>query len=232
MHEHPEHEQPDHGAWDPSEQVGDVYAVDFDRDGQIEQIEKPAPRPQVWVGSWADYNNGILHGEWIDADQHPVELQADIDAMLTASPTALRTGLPSEEWGVFDYDGFGSLRLGEQPSLEDVSVVARGITEHGPAYAAYLAVHEGEELPTDFEASYLGHYDSADAYVEQLVEDLGYDQLLDRALPDGLAPYVHIDIAGLARDLQLGGDITVEPADYGGVWIFDPNRRRKKERLS
>lgn len=208
MHEQP----PDHP---PAE--GDTGP-----DGHDEQAETtPAIRPHIWVGSWADYNNGILHGEWIDAARDPEDLQADIDAMLAASPVAARDGIPSEDWGVFDFDEFGPLRLGEQPSLERVALVARGIVENGRVYAAFAALQEDEGVPeADFASSYMGHYESVEAYVEEMVDGFGYEAILDQAVPANFRAYVKLDVVALARDLQLG-DIHVVPADDGGVWLFD-----------
>jgi len=182
--------------------------------------EQKVVRPRIWVGSWADYNNGILHGYWIDAARDPDELQADIDAMLAASPIAQQTGMPSEEWGVFDSENFRPLLLGEQPSLDYISTVARGIAQDGPAYAAFAAL----ELGGDFADSYLGHYESVEAYVDEQIDAFGFEAMLDEAVPGYFRPYVRIDVEGIARDLQLGGEIAVEPAVGGGVWIFATNR--------
>lgn len=206
--------------WSADEQVGDVYEVDADEQGHVEQVRKLNPRPQIWIGSWSDYNAGVLHGAWVDAARDEADIEADIQAMLAASSTTLRTGEKAEEWGIFDYDEFGPLRLGEQEALSWVTKVARGIAEHGPAFAAYADVMQDEAALDNFSDDYLGHYDSVTAYVEQLVDDVGYDAMLDKAVPASLRPYVQIDIAALARDMQLGGDITSVEADGGGVWLF------------
>jgi antirestriction protein len=220
-------QEPDSGPWNPDEQVGD--------DGSIRHVEaepkhsdedslsaeqQPKYRPSIWVGSWSDYNNGRLHGDWIAADREDDAIWADIRAMLARSPTARQTGEAAEEWGIFDAEDFGPLRIGEQESITWVSKVARGIAEHGLAYAAYADVMQDEQALAGFEDDYLGQFDSTEAYVEQLVADVGYDELLDRVVPEQLRPYVRIDVAALARDMQLGGDIHVVPTGEGGVWIF------------
>ncbi len=185
-----------------------------------EQQEQQEPqRPQIWVGSLSDYNNGVLHGSWLDADREPEEIQADIQTMLAASPWTARTGEPAEEWGIFDTDNFGPCRIDQHEDLDWISGVATGIAEHGPAFAAWADVVEEPGLLDNFDAAYLGHYDNLHAYVEQLINDLGYDELLDRAVPSSLRPYVKIDVAATARDLD--GDLHVLAADGGGVWIFD-----------
>lgn len=167
----------------------------------------PTEQPQIWVGSLSDYNNGLLHGAWLDAARDEDDLQADIQTMLTASPWTARSGEPAEEWAIFDSDGFGPLRIGEHESLRWISLVAKGIEQHGLAFAAWADVMQDEERLAGFDESYLGHYDNLHAYVEQLINDLGYDELLDKAVPASIRPYVKIDIAATAND--------------GGVWIFD-----------
>jgi antirestriction protein len=181
---------------------------------------EPANHPRIWVAALADYNQGTLHGAWIDAAREVADLQADIEQMLAASPLTVATGERAEEWAVHDYDGFGSLRLDEHEGLGWISRVARGIAEHGRAFAAYADVMQQEELLDGFDTDYLGHYDSLHAYIEQLVNDLGYDRILDENLPASIRPYVKIDVAATADDLRLGGDLHALPASDGGVWIF------------
>lgn len=233
----PDRRDDDHPKWDPDERVGDIYEVELGAEGveRIDQLtawtsyneaprdhETEASTPRIWVGSLADYNNGILHGAWIDAAREADDVHADIEAMLARSPWAARSGEPAEEWGIFDYEGFGQASIYQHDDIAVVSRVARGITEHGLAFAAWASVVEGDEQALDaFGDNYLGHYDSLEAYAEQLVDDLGYDRLIDEAVPSHVRPYVRIDTAALARDLALSGDLHILRADDGGVWIFD-----------
>ncbi|GFG50804.1 antirestriction protein [Mycolicibacterium agri] len=180
----------------------------------------PKPSPAIYVASLADYNNGVLHGKWIDAAREPEAIQADINDILDSSrePNA-------EEWAIHDYEQFGRWRVNEYDSLEQVSRIARGIAEHGYAYAAWADVFDGEEASCDidsFHEAYLGHYDSVTDYVEQMADDLGYEQQLD-TLPEHLRDYVRIDYAAIARDLHLSGDIATVDDPNGGLWIFRTN---------
>jgi Antirestriction protein (ArdA) len=43
---------------------------------------------RIWVGSLADYNNGDLHWQWLDAARERAEIHADIQAMLARGPAA------------------------------------------------------------------------------------------------------------------------------------------------
>jgi antirestriction protein len=186
---------------------------------QREQDQTETPR--IWVGSLSDYNNGILHGAWMDAAREPDEIQADIATMLAGSPWTARTGEPAEEWGVFDTDNFGACRIAQHEGLDWISAVAKGIAQHGLAFAAWADVMEDPELLPGFEEAYLGEYDSLEAYAEHLIDELGYDELLDRVVPPALRPYVEFNTAGYAQDMWLNGEINVYYRSGGGVWIFD-----------
>jgi antirestriction protein len=192
------------------------------RDGP-EQSARPSPR--IYVASLSDYNAGILHGQWIPADQEADEVWAGVNEMLAASPTTRRWGEPAEEWAIHDFEGFGPVRLGEYENLEHVAALARAMAEHGNAYAAFASLVgsiDPEQL-SDFEDRYIGEHDSLEAYGDQLLEDMGID--LDRILADSggmLGPirgYIHVDVPGWVRDLELGGDISTEQSDRG-VYVF------------
>jgi antirestriction protein len=188
--------------------------------GPSEQQETEATlQPRIWVVSLADYNNGVLHGVWLNAARETEEIEADIQTMLASSPWAARTGEPAEEWGIFDYENFGNCRIDEHEDLDWVSGVAEGIVDHGLAFAAWADVVEEPGLLINFDEAYLGHHDSLQAYVEQLINNRGYDRLLDLVLPAGIRRYVKIDITGIANDL-LSCDLHVLPAADDGVWIF------------
>lgn len=57
--------------------------------------------PQIYVACLAAYNNGHLHGAWIDAAQEPWAIYDAVRVMLAASPIA-----GAEEWAIHDYEGF------------------------------------------------------------------------------------------------------------------------------
>jgi antirestriction protein len=181
---------------------------------------EPRPSPAIYIASLADYNNGVLHGAWIDAARDPEEIQADINAILASSREA-----NAEEWAIHDYEQFGRARIYEHDSVEQVSRIAKAIQEHGYAFSAWIDVFDGapESFDIDsFHEAYLGHYDSVQEYVEQMADDLGYDEELAK-LPEHLQSYARIDYAAIARDMQLSGDIATVNDPQGGVWIFRTN---------
>jgi len=219
------HEQPLGGEQpsqptDPPMKEAAHGLVEPQQPAMAQHEQSASPPPRIWAASLADYNNGVLHGAWIEAAREPEEIQAAITAMLAASPWTARTGEPAEEWAIHDRDGFGALRIDEHENLRWISSVGKGIAQHGLAFAAYAEVVEDEELLASFDQEYLGHYDSLHAYLEQTINDLGYDRILDEVVPPKLRPYVKIDLDATARDLQFGGDLHVLAAQEGGVWIF------------
>jgi antirestriction protein len=169
--------------------------------------------PRIYVACLAAYNNGCLHGEWIDANQSVDELGAAIEKMLAASPVP-----GAEEWAIHDYEGFGSLRLSEWESFKRVSDIAAGISLHGPAYAAWLAYDDSRD-PADIDSfcdNYRGEWNSLRDYAEDFAESIGLYDLAEKAG----SPYVTVDIDMLERDL----DIEMYTVESGhGLYVFDPN---------
>lgn len=188
-----------------------------DEEQTIPVESQPAPSPRIYVASLSDYNAGRLHGRWIDAVQDPEGLESDIKRMLDDSPEPI-----AEEWAIHDYEDFGDFNLHEYESLDKVSLVACGVAEHGPAFAAWAALSSEEDHLANFEEAYRGQWPSVEAYAEQLLDDLRATEALAQ-IPEWLQPHVSLDIAGFGQDLELGGDIQVEPAADGGVYVFEGN---------
>jgi antirestriction protein len=177
---------------------------------------KQKVRPRIYVASLSDYNAGRLHGGWFDADREPEELEKEIGFMLASSPEPV-----AEEWAIHDHEGFGLAYISEYESLETVSWLAKGISEHGLAFAAWAALQSNdEEALVRFEGAYLGNWESLEEYADEMLcgLDLGEARKL---LPEAIRPYLVLDIEAFARDRELGGDeITVKAPD-GSVWVFD-----------
>jgi antirestriction protein len=170
--------------------------------------------PRIYVACLAAYNNGRLHGEWIDADQSADELHEAVARMLAASPEP-----GAEEWAIHDFEGFASLRISEYESLERVAAIAAGIAEHGEAFTAWLSYDESQDV-TDmqsFQDAYRGEWDSLRTYAENFADDIG---LYDAAEKTG-SHYVTVDIDALTRDLDIG--LYTEKSDRHTVYVFDPN---------
>jgi antirestriction protein len=181
---------------------------------------EPQLRPQIWLASLTDHEWGVKHGAWVSANQEVSGIRADLECMLARSPIARRNGQPVSAWAIFYSADFGSYQVRQHDSLHLLSLIGRGLAQHGAPFAAWAnLVHDPDQL-ADFDTAYLGQYDSLHAYIEQLVNDLGYHRILDEDLPAGIRPYVKIDIAATADDLMRGGDLHALPASDSGVWIF------------
>jgi antirestriction protein len=172
-------------------------------------------RPRIYVASLSDYNAGRLHGVWLDADQDAVQLAEEVHGMLASSPEPF-----AEEYAIHDYEGFGRVQIGEYESLARVAALARGIVEHGEAFAAWASLDSSTDPSLDrFEEAFRGTWASVEDYAEELLADLGAAEFLS-IVPDWLDPYVRLDSKAFARDLLLSGDIAAIEGD-SGVHIFE-----------
>ena len=180
-----------------------------------EQLRQAPPR--IYVASLADYNEGRLHGAWLDVRGEPRELEEGVRAMLAASKVP-----GAEEWAIHDHEGFAPLRLGEHESLERVARIGEGIARHGEAFKHWATI-EGItrlDLVQGFEDAYRGHWESLEAFAQDFWEDCGFDDAIAKVIPEQLQAYVRFDAQAFARDLELSGDISSSAGD-GGVYIFD-----------
>ncbi len=156
--------------------------------------------PKIHVADLAAYNNGILHGAWIDATQDLQDILKAVRDMLKASPIE-----DAEEYSLHDYEGFGGVELSEYEGLESANNKALFIEEHGELGAAVLNHWCGdiEDARKALEENYSGEYESVAGYAQQLTEDTTTD------IPEHLAFY--IDYERMGRDMEMGGDIyTIE----------------------
>ena len=186
---------------------------DTEKPGNVEALARDGPR--IYVASLSDYNNGILHGCWMNAGSNAETMQQEVDEMLRSSPTTRRYGEPAEEWAIHDYEGFGDLRLSEMDSLDYVPRIASGIENHGLAFAAWVSeVNCDPEQMEQFEERFQGEWESVEAYAENLLDELSAQRVIDEA-PEWLQPYLKLDVAGFARDLEAGGDITTAETPEG-----------------
>lgn len=164
--------------------------------------------PRIYVACLAAYNSGKLHGAWIDATRNLEDIQAEVRAMLETSPQP-----DAEEYAIHDYEGFEGARIEEYTSLETVHELAVFIEEHGMLGAKLLEHHDGDQdaARRQLEDGYCGQWESAAAYAQDMTEQT-------TEIPERLAAYIDYD--GMARDMELNGDIfTIETA-HEEVHIF------------
>lgn len=161
---------------------------------------------RIYVACLASYNNGILHGRWIDATQGEDHIWDGIKAMLKSSPEA-----DAEEYAIHDYDGFEGAYVSEHSGIAEVAALAAFIEEHS-AIAGRLMEHYGdlEDAKTALDDHYCGVYESVADFAQEITEET-------TQIPQNLQYY--IDWERMARDLEIN-DILALETSYGEVHIF------------
>ncbi|MDA8965556.1 antirestriction protein ArdA [Pseudomonadales bacterium] len=163
---------------------------------------------RIYVADLAAYNNGRLHGVWIDATEEMDDIWAQVNQMLKSSPEGF-----AEEYAIHDYEGFGGYSLSEYEGLESAHNVAVFIEEHGEIVGELLNNFGGdlEDAKKAIEENYSGCYKSLADYAEELTEQTA-------EVPENLAFY--IDYERMGRDMELGGDVYTIETGYEEVHVF------------
>ena len=73
--------------------------------------------PRFWIACLAAYNEGTLHGEWVDVTDYDDLIEAK-DRIIASSPA-----FHPEEWAIFDYEGFYGIDLGEHADFEKIASI-------------------------------------------------------------------------------------------------------------
>lgn len=161
---------------------------------------------RIYVACLAAYNNGILHGAWIDATQGEEAIRDEIAAMLKASPVS-----GAEEYAIHDYEGFEGASVSEYEGIESVCEIAAFLAEHG-ALGGRLVAELGdlEDARRALEENYAGEYRSLADFAQELTE-----QSIE--IPESL--HFYIDYERMARDLEINDVMTIETG-FEQVHVF------------
>ncbi|MEJ5084957.1 antirestriction protein ArdA [Brucella pseudogrignonensis] len=135
--------------------------------------------PRIYAACLASYNNGVLHGRWIEASSDVDEMQDEINAMLRESkfPNVM---VPNWE-GTADANGFTRCGDGTVLDLQNrlfdtakEAVEANVVDMKMAPSAEEWAMHDSEDLPSCF-GEYPGLQAIAD-YVEFLEDHHEHDE--------------------------------------------------------
>jgi len=187
--------------------------------------------PKIYVSVLADYNNGRMHGKWIDCDQSIDEVWQEIHQLYITSSAANVTAtvcqdcehiklyehdtcsecgsgsvkhVPSaEEYAIHDYEGFAPFDVSEHSSIEEVVRMAEIVTG---------LANDDDKHAVSFLA---GLYDDLET-IQDKIEDVeifhgsraDYAQEITEScydVPDYLIYYVNYDAMG--RDMEINGEI-------------------------
>ena len=161
---------------------------------------------RIYVACLAAYNNGILHGAWIDANQGEGSILYAIHDMLKISPIEC-----AEEYAIHDYEGFCGISISEYEGIVQVAEYAEFITEHGELggalYSHYGDIESAQKAITDH---YHGSYKSLTDFAQELTEET-------TQIPDSLRYY--IDYEAMARDLEINDVVAIETG-FEQVHVF------------
>lgn len=162
---------------------------------------------RIYVACLASYNNGELHGAWIDACQDVTDIYAAIQAMLKASPIE-----EAEEYAIHDHEGFEGAEISEYQGIESVAELASFIEEHGKLGAELINHLCGdlENAQSAIDDHYHGVFKSVADFAQELTEET-------TDIPGSLQFY--IDYEAMARDLEINDVFTIETG-FEDVHIF------------
>lgn len=184
---------------------------------------------RIYVACLASYNNGVLHGRWIDADSDVDTMQAEVSAILRESrfpnvtvehPETGEQVSSAEEWAIHDYEGLPS-SFGEYTGLQKVAAFVE-LTESFEHIDSDDLAKIVDNWSGDIDAArealddrFVGIYPAFRDYADEAADEMIACHNADGKLPDALTNY--FDYAAWARDLGHGMT-TVDVSS--GVAIF------------
>jgi len=165
---------------------------------------------RFYAACLAAYNNGRLHGHWIDASSDIEEMQKAIAKMLKESP------IPgAEEWAIHDYEDMAD--LGEYPSLRRIAALAEFDEDHPeiPTGDLWRIVDhfcgDIEQAEDALDDRFVGIYESFRAYAEEHADEIILSNIKDETVKR------YFDYDAFARDLRMDHEV-IETSE--GVAIF------------
>jgi antirestriction protein len=164
----------------------------------------------------AAYNNGWLHGAWIDVEGDADAVHEAIGAMLNASPVA-----GAEEYAIHDHEGFGGVEIAEFASIGRVVEIANFLQACGRAgvrACGRLGALVLGEVAGDLEAAARALDDQYHGVFASLADGLQDLTEETTVIPETLRLY--IDYAASARDARLNGEVFTVETGLEQVHVF------------
>ncbi|MBD2303443.1 antirestriction protein ArdA [Nostoc sp. FACHB-190] len=169
--------------------------------------------PQIYVACLSAYNNGMLHGLWIDCTQDVDAIREDIEWMLSWSPC--RDDEPCEEWAIHDFQNWCGIHIDEYEDITKLAELAQILTEHGEAFAAYYNYDSTSASVEDFHERYYGEYKSEEDFVYEQLEEQGvFTKLEEMGIPS-----FYLNLEAIAHDWFIDSYYSVQKS-YNKVYIF------------
>ena len=136
-------------------------------------LDTSTDTPRIYIACLASYNNGVMHGKWIDASADVDEMQDEVNAILRASP------YPNVTVVCEDCSGKGYFHNAEDDSDNMMCLACKG--EGDVPSAEEYAIHDFDGLPSTM-GEYCGLQAVAD-YIEfiEACEDVAGNDAADLA---------------------------------------------------
>lgn len=173
-----------------------------------QQTKDGEDSPQIYIACLSAYNNGFLHGSWVDASDGVEHVRECIKEILSSSPVAEEC----EEWAIHDYQGFGSYKVNEYHDLEELCEVAKFLIECDKlpteVVSSLIDDYGIEGAKSRVEDDYIGEFDSS--------LNLAYHYANEFGMLEGVSTQVamYFDYDSFGKDLELNGDVVSFSGHY------------------
>jgi antirestriction protein len=160
---------------------------------QIRRSKMNEVTTSIYIACLASYNNGILHGKWVEVEDYDQVWDA-IKEVLKSSPIE-----NAEEWAIHDYEGFGKIAISEYDSIERICNISKLLQEYGEiASEIYDNYQDTDQVKEALEDKYVGEFETLQDYAQDIIQEL-YN------VPEHLLFYLDYD--KFIRDMEMSGDI-------------------------
>lgn len=194
---------------------------------------------KFYAACLSSYNNGVLHGVWVEAEGDADAMGEKISEMLRNSPfpnVTVETGktVPSaEEWLIHDYDDSLNVisGMGETSDLAGIAERMEALEEIEndyddtvlPVIVDWLQERSyPEQWKSDLEDAFAGIWPDAEDFALDYLESCG----VLSEMPESLRGY--FDAKAYARDMSLGGEMDFVCVHTGNhVQDYDSMRGRE-----
>jgi len=165
--------------------------------------------PRIYAACLSSYNNGDLHGAWIDCDQDAEGINKEIKAMLELSEEE-----DAEEYAIHDFDNWQGIEVDEYESIEKIAELAALIIKYGKAFAAHYNHYGTEATEETFNNSYQCQSESERAFIRDQWEESGQLKELEKL---GVSDH-WLDWEAIARDQFINSYYSVSADNK--IYVF------------
>ena len=166
----------------------------------------------IYVACLASYNNGKLHGIWIDCSEGEDFVWDEIKKMLknSSEPNA-------QDWAIHDFD-FSGIQVSEYGNIEklcEYAEIFQKLGEQTPVFIELLKDFDSEKALEMINNNLIGSYKSDEEFI--------YEYLEDTCFFEGIPQYIidYFDQKAYFRDLELNGDIFKIQISYNENYYFN-----------